>query len=99
MVKELNEDDSEHTSMARILLGYWICHTRYPQKVNVWAGIFNDVLIDLFFIDGIFDESRDATQPQSLDKLRNRIQQKAFSIDGGMIPEAVTHFYNRTAFC
>jgi len=27
-------------------------HTQYPQKVNVWAGIFNDRLVGPFFIEG-----------------------------------------------
>lgn len=33
---------------------YWIeqNHTQYPQKLNVWAGIVDDVIIGPFFIDG-----------------------------------------------
>lgn len=27
-------------------------HTQYPQKVNVWAGIFNSRPVGLFFIGG-----------------------------------------------
>lgn len=27
-------------------------HIQYPQKLNIWAGILNDVLIGPFFIDG-----------------------------------------------
>ena len=26
--------------------------THYPQKINVWVGILNDILIGPFFIDG-----------------------------------------------
>jgi len=39
------------------------------------------------------------TQPRTLDELRNRIQQAANSIDKETIHRAVTHFYNRLAFC
>jgi len=27
-------------------------HIQYPQKLNVWADVLNDVLIGPFFIDG-----------------------------------------------
>jgi len=32
---------------------YWMSerYTQYPQKLNVWAGVLNDVLIEPFFID------------------------------------------------
>ena len=40
-----------------------------------------------------------STQPQSLDKLQNRILQEATLIDRLMFRNAVTHFYNRIAFC
>lgn len=26
-------------------------HTQYPEKLNVWADVLNNVLIDPFFID------------------------------------------------
>ena len=29
-----------------------IVHTQNQQKVNVWAGILNEVIIGLFFIEG-----------------------------------------------
>lgn len=156
-------------------------HTQYPQKVNVWAGIFNDTLVGPFFIDGnltaalyeqllrdqIIPRIREiagddydvtwfqqdgaaahfgrhvrafldvqfprrwigrrgeiewparspdltpldyflwgylkskvyATKPNNLEELRNRIMQEAARIDGAMIRDAVTHFYNRLAFC
>ena len=35
----------------------------------------------------------------SLDELQNLILQEATSIDREMIRNAVTHFYNRIAFC
>ena len=40
-----------------------------------------------------------STQPQSLDKLQNRILQEATLINREMIRNAVTHFHNRIAFC
>ena len=40
-----------------------------------------------------------STQPQSLDELQNRILQEATLIDREMIRNAVTHSYNRIAFC
>ena len=30
-------------------------HTQFPQKVNVWAGIFNDQIVGPFFINGNLD--------------------------------------------
>ena len=38
-------------------------------------------------------------QPQSLDELQNRILQEATLIYRELICNAVTHFYNRIAFC
>lgn len=33
-------------------------HTQYPQKLNVWAGIFRDRIVGPFFIDGNLDGPR-----------------------------------------
>ncbi|EFN68079.1 hypothetical protein EAG_05235, partial [Camponotus floridanus] len=48
---------------------HWMrdCHTQYPEKVNVWAGILCNRIIGPFFIDG------NITAESYLDLLRNRI--------------------------
>jgi len=52
---ELNE------SVNRQNLRYWAdnnphwmrdCHTQYPHKLNVWAGIIDHCIVDPFFIEG-----------------------------------------------
>ncbi|XP_058808948.1 uncharacterized protein LOC131674347 [Phymastichus coffea] len=68
LVQELNEDDPDHEAtftlngeVNRHNCRYWSDsnpawmlenHTQYPQKLNVWAGIFNGTLVGPFFIDG-----------------------------------------------
>lgn len=52
-----------------------------------------------FFLWGYLKSKVYATKPQNLDELRNRILQEAALIDRDMIRSAVTHFYNRIAFC
>ncbi|KYN17352.1 hypothetical protein ALC57_10328, partial [Trachymyrmex cornetzi] len=42
-------------------------HTQYPQKLNVWAGMLNNTLIDPFFIDGNLNSAKYE------DMLRNEI--------------------------
>ena len=52
-----------------------------------------------YFLWGYLKSKVYSTQPQSLDELQNRILQEATLIDREMIRNAVTHFYNRIAFC
>lgn len=51
-------------------------HTQYPEKVNVWEGIFNDTLVGPFFIDG------DLTAAKYEDMLRNQIVPRIREIAG-----------------
>lgn len=48
-------------------------HTQYPQKLNVWAGIFGDNLIGPFFIDGNLNAEKylELLQIQVLPAIRN----------------------------
>ena len=52
-----------------------------------------------YFLWGYLKRKVYSTQPESLDELQNRILQEATLIDREMIRNAVTHFYNRIAFC
>ncbi|EFN74499.1 hypothetical protein EAG_13313, partial [Camponotus floridanus] len=52
-----------------------------------------------YFLWGYLKSKVYATQLQNLDELRNRIMQEAALIDRVMIRNAVSHFYNRIAFC
>ncbi|CAG8794356.1 9720_t:CDS:2, partial [Dentiscutata erythropus] len=42
-------------------------NTQYPQKINVWAGIINNFIISLFFIE------RNLNGPKYLEILQNLI--------------------------
>lgn len=50
--------------------------TQYPQKLNVWAGVLNNVLIGPFFIDG------NLTAAKYEDMLRNQILPAIIAIVG-----------------
>ncbi|GAB1865891.1 DUF4817 domain-containing protein [Camponotus japonicus] len=56
-------------------------HTQYPQKVNVWAGIFNDRLVGPFFIEG------NLTAHVYLVMLREQIVLAVRDIAGGSMDE------------
>jgi transposase len=79
--------------------------TQFPHK---WIGRRGEIewparspdLTPLdYFLWGYLKSKVYATQPQNLDELRNRIMQEAALIDRVMIRNAVSHFYNRIAFC
>jgi len=48
---------------------HWIlqAHTQSPEKLNVWAGILNNILIEPYFIEN------NLTSAKYKDMLRNRI--------------------------
>lgn len=48
---EVNRHNSRYWCPENPLIAHEI-HTQHPQKLNVWAGIFNDRIVGPFFIEG-----------------------------------------------
>ena len=71
----------------------------YGREVRAYVARSPDLPPLNYFLWGYVKSKVYSTQPQSLDELQSRILQEATLIDREMIRNAVTHFYNRIAFC